>query len=67
MRLFKFIKSVQPVFTLTKDPMMKGEVVKVVMEQSTNLKTIIKEFKAAERKGVSCLITVGFRIRERRY
>lgn len=59
MKLFRLLKHIEVVYTLVKNPMMKGEIATEVIEQTTNLKDIIKEH--LDYKGDS-LIRVGLRL-----
>lgn len=59
--LIYLIKNAEIVFTLVANPMMKGEVALVVLEQSTDLRFILKEHMEHRRDSV---IKISFRIKK---
>lgn len=61
-RFIEIIRNIQIVYTLVENPMMKGATEVVVLEQSTDLKSILSEHRSHPRDS---LIKVSFRIRRK--
>lgn len=61
--LINLIKNTQIVFTLIKNPTMKGVIDYEIIEQSTDFKFILNEQREYYKQGKNSLINISFRLK----